>query len=93
MKGNRAEYDAYKAALNAKFGGCDPRFGDAVTRYAEFLLKSGEMPYRRWNQLSDSVVERQAALRRRIGMVADWGTGQPGGHRGSQTGQGDRNRM
>jgi hypothetical protein len=77
VKGDRAEYDAYKAALTAKFGDCDPRFSDAVTRYAEFLLKSGQMPYRRYEHLSDSVIDGKLPANASIGLVADWGTGQP----------------
>ena len=77
VKGDTAKYNEYKEALTAKFGGCDPKFGDAVTRYAEFLLKSGQVPYRRWQQLSDSVIEDKLPDDATVGLVADWGTGQP----------------
>lgn len=77
VHGNRAEYDSYKAALTQKFGGCDPRFADAVKKYAEFLLKRGKVPYRTWNQISDFVIEGKLPDDATIGIVADWGTGQP----------------
>jgi hypothetical protein len=74
--GNDAEYNAAKAALTAKFGDCDPRFGQAVKQYAEFLLKKGKIPYRKWQNLSDFVIEGKLPKDAVIGLVADWGTGQ-----------------
>jgi predicted phosphodiesterase len=76
VKGDRAEYDAYKEALTKKFGGCDPNFKNAAIKYAEFLLKSGEVPYRRWHQLSDFVIEGKLPAEATIGLIADWATGQ-----------------
>jgi predicted phosphodiesterase len=77
VMGDSAKYDEYKQALTVKFGGCDPKFGDAVTRYVEFLLKHGTVPYRPYKDLSDSVIEGQLPDDALIGIVADWGTGQP----------------
>jgi predicted phosphodiesterase len=77
LKGDRTEFDEYKTALTVKFGGCDPNFAKAATKYAEFLLKSGEVPYRRWKQLSDFVIEDKLPAVATIGLVADWATGEP----------------
>lgn len=77
VRGNTEEYDAYKKALTERFGDCDPRFGQAVKQYLEFLAKRGKVPYRRWNQLSDFVIEDKLPSDATIGLVADWGTGQP----------------
>jgi len=76
-RGNRQEYDAYKAALTAKFGDCDPNFKDALVKYAEFVLQSGKVPYVPFQKLSDSVFEGNLPGDATIGLVADWGTGQP----------------
>jgi predicted phosphodiesterase len=77
VRGDDAEYNAYKKALTEKFGDCDPRFGQAVKQYAEFLLRKGKVPYRPWKQLSDFIIEGKMPRDATIGLVADWGTGQP----------------
>ncbi|MBV9924331.1 MAG: caspase family protein [Acidobacteria bacterium] len=75
--GDRAEYEALKAALTARFTDCDLRFVEALARYLEFLESKGEVPYRRWQNLSDFVVEGKLPADASVGVVADWGTGQP----------------
>lgn len=77
VRGDDAEYNAARDALTAKFGDCDPRFSQAVKQYAEFLLRHGQVPYRKWQQLSDSVIDGKLPANATIGIVADWGTGQP----------------
>ncbi|MFL6334292.1 MAG: metallophosphoesterase [Pyrinomonadaceae bacterium] len=77
VRGNRAEYDAYKKALTARFGDCDPRFADALKKYMEFLLRRGSVPYRPCQNPSDFVIDDRLPERATIGLVADWGTGQP----------------
>jgi predicted phosphodiesterase len=75
--GDDTKYNEYKAALTKKFGDCDPRFGEAVQQYAEFLLKRGKVPYRRSQTLSDFVIEGKLPADASIGLIADWATGQP----------------
>jgi predicted phosphodiesterase len=75
--GDETKYNEYKAALTTKFGDCDPRFGEAVKQYAEFLLRKGKVPYRRWQKISDFVIDGKMADDATIGLVADWATGQP----------------
>lgn len=77
VRGNTAEYDAYKAALTARFGDCDPRFAEAVKRYMQFLLSRGKVPYRHSTQPNDFVINEGLPERATVGLVADWGTGQP----------------
>lgn len=76
LKGDTKKYEQYKKALTVKFGGCDPNFAKAVEKYVEFLSKHGEVPYRRWKQLSDFVIESGMPVNATIGLVADWATGQ-----------------
>lgn len=76
VRGDREAYESYKAALFAPMGDCDPRFGQAVQQYVQFLLKKGKVPYRSWQQLSDFVIDGQMPRDAVIGLVADWGTGQ-----------------
>lgn len=77
VRGNSAEYEAYKAALTTRFGDCDPRFADALKKYMGFLLRRGKIPYRPWKQLSDFVIDDKLPDKATVGLVADWGTGQP----------------
>ncbi|MEP6922348.1 MAG: metallophosphoesterase [bacterium] len=77
VKGDRARYDAYQAALTAKFGDCDPNFKDALVQYARLVLKSGKVPYRQYKSISDSVYDDKLPAKATVGIVADWGTGQP----------------
>lgn len=76
VRGNREAYEAYQAALFAPMGDCDPRFGQAVQQYVQFLLKKGKVPYRKWQQISDFVFDGKLPRDAVIGLVADWGTGQ-----------------
>jgi predicted chitinase/predicted phosphodiesterase len=78
FRGDRENYDAYKAQLTAKFGDCDVNFKDTIVKYAEFVVKTGgKFPYRKYENLSDSVDETSMPAQATIGIVADWGTGQP----------------
>jgi predicted phosphodiesterase len=75
--GDDQKYNEYKAALTTKFGDCDPRFTEALQQYVEFLARRGKVPYRKWQNLSDSVIEGKMPDDATIGIVADWATGQP----------------
>jgi len=77
VRGDDKKYNEYKEALTAKFGDCDPRFTEALKHYMEFLARHGKVPYRRWQTLSDSVIEGKLPENAVIGLVADWATGQP----------------
>ena len=78
LRGDREKYDAYKAQLTAPFSDCDPKFKDTILRYAEFVVKTGgKFPYREFTNLTDSVDETSMPAQATIGIVADWGTGQP----------------
>lgn len=77
VRGNRTEYEAAREALTKRFGTCDSRFAEALTRYIGFLLSRGKVPYRPATQPSDSVINDRLPEQAAIGLVADWGTGQP----------------
>lgn len=71
------ELEAYKDALTEQFGGCDPKFVKALTKYAQLLIRRGKVPYRRWQDINDFVITDKLPAQSLIGFVADWGTGQP----------------
>lgn len=56
---------------------CDPDWLEAVTQYvAYFQLTGGAIPYRRWTDLSDFVLDTlpEKAV---LAFLGDWGTGTP----------------
>jgi hypothetical protein len=79
VRGDTILYAQYKDALTKKFGDCDPNYREAVLQYVNSLANRQEVPYIQWKQQSDFVVEDEAKLPTDavVGVVADWGTGEP----------------
>ena len=77
--GDTTLYNQYTAALTKKFGDCDPKYREALTQYVKFLARRGEVPYIKWKHLDDFVIDDKTKLPDNavIGVVADWGTGEP----------------
>lgn len=77
--GNTEVYNQYQTALTKKFGDCDPNYKEALTQYVKFLANRGEIPYVKWKQPDDFVIDEPEKLPEDavIGVVADWGTGEP----------------
>lgn len=76
VRGDDAEYIAAQKGLTEKFGSCDPRYVETFEQYARFIANRGKIPYREWKQLSDFVIDDRLPSDARIGLVADWATGQ-----------------
>lgn len=74
---NQALIDRYTAELTNKDSVCSLDWAEAAAKYAEFVLSRGKIPYRRWKNISDFVIEGKLAANARIGIIGDWGTGQP----------------
>jgi predicted phosphodiesterase len=79
VRGDTVLYNQYKDAATKKFGDCDPNYREAVLQYVKLLVNKQDIPYVQWKQQSDFVVEDEAKLPTDgiIGLVADWGTGEP----------------
>jgi predicted phosphodiesterase len=77
ITGNTILYQQYEEALNKKFGGCDPKFAAALKQFAECLPWIGEIPYRQAANPNDAVIDGKLPAQATIGVVADWGTGEP----------------
>jgi hypothetical protein len=76
--GDDSKYEAYKKALEAKFGDCDPNYKDAMLQYLKYLKNGGHTPYRTWIDSNDFVIdEGQLPSDGVIGVIADWATGEP----------------
>lgn len=76
----KAKGDTAKAAQledELKFSTCDPHWIEAITEYVEYFGLDGkkrEIPYVRYQQMDDFVIE-QLPLNARIALIGDWGTG------------------
>lgn len=79
VKGDDTLYNQYQAALTQKFGDCDPNYRESLIQYVKFLANKGQIPYIKWKQQSDFVIDDPAKLPADalIGVVADWATGEP----------------
>lgn len=77
VKGNTELYDQYHAALTQRMGGCDPSYKAAITQFLKFLKDDGVVPYQRWVNPDDFIIEGRLDANAVVGIVADWGTGEP----------------
>lgn len=77
VKGNTALYDEYEQALTKRMGDCDPQYRTAITQFLKFLKDDGIVPYQRWVNKTDFIIENRLDADATVGIVADWGTGEP----------------
>lgn len=77
IKGDTTIYQQYQDALTKKFGDCDTNYKNSFKMYMDFLMGGGEIPYRKCKQKSDFVIEGKLPEDGVVGIVADWGTGEP----------------
>ncbi|MCL4554157.1 MAG: metallophosphoesterase [Actinobacteria bacterium] len=73
--GNRQELD--RAISQFEFGDCDPRYARALLKYAEYIASGDRVPYRRYRNLNDYVIEGKLPDHARVALLGDWGTGRP----------------
>src|SRR5581483_7585280 len=76
LQNNQALVDRYTAELTNPDSVCSAHWAEAALKYAQFVLSRGTIPYRRWKNISDFVIEGKLAANARIGIIGDWGTGQ-----------------
>jgi hypothetical protein len=69
--------DLDRAKSQFQFGDCDPAYAEAVLKYAEYVASGGRVPYRRFKNINDYVIEGKLPDQARIALLGDWGTGQP----------------
>ncbi|MCC6858986.1 MAG: metallophosphoesterase [Bryobacterales bacterium] len=60
-----------------EFGSCDPRYAEAVLRYAEYMARGEQVPYRKYRKLTDYVIDGKLPEQARVAILGDWGTGRP----------------
>jgi len=75
--GDHERFEEYKSGLTQKFGDCDPRYSQALLKYAEFITRGGQVPYRPCSSMSDFIIEDKLSDDATIAILADWGTGEP----------------
>lgn len=77
INGNTKLYDQYAEALMKKMSDCDPRYGEAVAQYLNFLAGDESVPYRKPESPDDFVIDGRLPANAVVGIVADWATGEP----------------
>lgn len=76
VSGNEEDEERYREQLS-KFGDCDPLYLEAVLKYKEYFVEGGKaIPYRRYQNLSDFVIDGRLLSDAKIALIADFGTGQ-----------------
>lgn len=77
VRGDTVLYNQYKDALEGKFTDCDLHYQEAITQFLKFVARSGQVAYRRYANLNDYVIDGRLPDDATVGIVADWGTGEP----------------
>lgn len=77
ISGDDIRYNQYKQAIEQNFGNCDPRYSKALIQFLQFLKDGGQIAYRKYDHLSNFVIDGRLPDQATIGIVADWGTGEP----------------
>lgn len=77
VQGDQALIQRYSTELANPDAVCSPHWAEAALKYAEFVLSRGTIPYRRWKNINDFVIEGKLPANARLGIIGDWGTGQP----------------
>ena len=75
LTGDGADLTKFQEVLGAQFGTCDPRWAETISEFVKNRVAKDVIPYRRYSQLSDYVIEGVPGDKARIALVGDWGTG------------------
>ena len=76
LTGDSSELIELHAQLDTPFGQCDPKWGEVLAVYTASRLANSTIPYRRYTQLSDFVIDGRLPDQATVVILADWGTGQ-----------------
>jgi len=75
LTGDDSDVKKFNEELGAQFGTCDIRWSECVAEYLKMKAAGGAIPYRRYANLSDYIMEDPVPDAARIAIVGDWGTG------------------
>lgn len=75
--GDYTEVTSLHAQLDTPFGQCDAKWGEVLAIYVANRIAAGKIPYRRYNNLQDFVIDGRLPNQGKVVIIADWGTGQP----------------
>jgi predicted phosphodiesterase len=75
LTGNTAEAQRLHEELTVPLGPCDPKWLDVVEVYVAQKALGQQIPYRKFNQLSDFVIDGVLGENARVALIGDWGTG------------------
>ena len=74
--GDYSEVTSLHAQLDTPFGECDPKWGEVIANYVQSRVASEQIPYRRFQNLQDFVIDGRLPEDATVILIADWGTGQ-----------------
>jgi hypothetical protein len=75
LTGDDTDEKKFQDELGAQFGTCDPRWSECISEYIKNRVSNDPIPYRRYKQLSDFVIDDVLGDSARIALVGDWATG------------------
>lgn len=75
--GDDTEIKKLESELGTPFGECDPKWAAVLATYVQHRIGAGSIPYRRYKNLSDFVIDGRLPNKGTVVLIADWGTGQP----------------
>jgi hypothetical protein len=75
LTGDGSDEEKFQEELGAQFGTCDARWSECIAEFVKNRVANNSIPYRRYAQLSDYVIEDVLGDTARIALVGDWGTG------------------
>lgn len=76
LSGDQAQQAILRQQLG-KFTQCDPGYLECVQRYVDFYqVCKKDVPYIRYQNLGDFVIDGRLPAQARVAIVGDWGTGQ-----------------
>jgi predicted phosphodiesterase len=78
LMGNSAEAARLREELTVALGPCDPKWAAVVAIYVANKAAGHDIPYRRYKQLGDFVIDGVLKENARVALIGDWGTGDTG---------------
>ena len=78
FSGDDSELNMLKAQLDTPFSQCDPRWAEVLEVYAASRIADKTIPYRRYTNIGDFVIDDRLPANASVALIADWGTGQDG---------------
>ncbi len=74
--GDDTDVKKFQEELGAQFGTCDARWSECIAEFVKNRTNPQPIPYRRYQNISDFVIEGPLTDNARVAIVGDWATGE-----------------